>query len=81
MAQALHKPGGSTREQPDLTSLLEDKELRSSCVSCRVSVYWEGEETFYRVSADVKLCLAWSMRACQLQLHDKRTGFHAATLP
>jgi hypothetical protein len=40
---------GRKKPKTELERFAESKELRQACVSCRVSVYWEGEDKFFRV--------------------------------
>jgi hypothetical protein len=37
------------KQKANLEKLLKSRELRQACVLCRVSVYWEGEDKFFRV--------------------------------
>jgi hypothetical protein len=41
----------------NVEKLLESRELRQACVLCRISVYWEGEDQFFRVRSHFFLSL------------------------
>ena len=50
MAPAKAKAGSpEAKAKGSVGKLLDSKDLRHACVSCRVSVYWEGEDQFFRV--------------------------------
>ena len=52
------EPGKKVKHE--LEQLGDAKELKQACVNCRVSVYWEGEDKFFRVRI-LSMLQAWCM--------------------
>lgn len=59
-SKAAATDGDRRRPKAGLDKLLDSRELRQACTSCRVSVYWEGEDEFFKVCV---LSLPPSIRA------------------
>lgn len=54
------------RQKSELEQLADNKELKQACVGCRVSVYWEGDQRFFRVRAPAWLHRTGVKRSCTL---------------
>ena len=49
ISKAAAADGERRRPKVGLEKLLDNRELRQACTSCRISVYWEGEDEYFKV--------------------------------